>query len=508
MSHVLTGVEIEDRYGDPQSTEDPFNALADCEDALKAHSLRAKRGLRDPDASQRTQRTALKHTAAVMELAQLRDAYEKRAAHVEKRDRALIEKRRQDADKVSPIVKDERAMPLYDSVARVTREERTYSKQKQERPISDGGVSFFADLREAALGDAGAQLRLQRNAMEAETENRAATQSSIGANSVPQYLTELAALVARTGRPIASLCTSLQLPDYGSSLIIPRGTTGVSAAVQASEGSAASQTDEVWSTLTIPVVTIAGQQVVSWQAVARSNVDELVMTDLANAVNSALEAQILTGSGSSGQALGIQNTASINAATAFAAVPTVANFATKVAGQIGTIAGAGTSFRPNAILMHPRRAAWLMAQADSTGRPIIVPSGAGPFSAYGVNTNPGGYSGDALDSANGTVTGASAAVMTVHGLPVFTSAAIPTAVGTNSEDLVFVVDSRQLLLWEAQQGAGITSVRFDQTNASTLQSTFVGYEYCAFSAGRFPASIGKVGGLDTTATYGLVAPSF
>ena len=183
MSHVLTGVDIEDRYGDPQSTEDPFNALADCEDALKAHSLRAKRGLRDPDASQRTQRTALKHTAAVMELAQLRDAYEKRAAHVEKRDRALIEKRRQEADKVSPIVKEERAMPLYDSVARVTREERTYSKQKQERPISDGGVSFFADLREAALGDAGAQLRLQRNAMEAETENRAATQSSSGANS-------------------------------------------------------------------------------------------------------------------------------------------------------------------------------------------------------------------------------------------------------------------------------------------------------------------------------------
>ncbi len=82
--------------------------------------------------------------------------------------------------------------------------------------------------------------------------------------------------------------------------------------------------------------------------------------------------------------------------------------------------------------------------------------------------------------------------------------------GTNSEDLVWVLDSRQLLLWESQQGPGVTAIRFDQTNASNLQSTYIAYEYCAFTAGRFPASIGKIGGLDTggTGAWGLVAPAF
>ena len=51
MSHVMTGVEIEDRYGPADSTEDPWGALVAVEDALKTHVMRAKRGLRSPDAS-------------------------------------------------------------------------------------------------------------------------------------------------------------------------------------------------------------------------------------------------------------------------------------------------------------------------------------------------------------------------------------------------------------------------------------------------------------------------
>jgi hypothetical protein len=43
---------------------------------------------------------------------------------------------------------------------------------------------------------------------------------------------------------------------------------------------------------------------------------------------------------------------------------------------------------------------------------------------------------------------------------------------------------------------------------TTLGVTIVGYNYAAFTAGRYPVAVSKIGGLDSTATYGLVAPTF
>jgi len=240
----------------------------------------------------------------------------------------ILEARAAAADAVNPVVSEERAVPAYDAVGRVTREERTYDANKSTR----GEVSFFSDMyRAEKSGDIQARGRIERHMNEArvegEIESRAVASSSFYGLIVPQYLVDQAAIILRNGRPFANICTKLPLPDQGMSLILPRGTTGVSAAIQATENSSVSSTDEVWANVTLPVATIAGQQIVSRQSLERGTpgLDQLIYMDLAGAYAAALDSQLLTGSGSSGQVLGVQNTSSINAATAFGAAPTATN---------------------------------------------------------------------------------------------------------------------------------------------------------------------------------------
>jgi HK97 family phage major capsid protein len=251
--------------------------------------------------------------------------------------------------------------------AKVGREERTYTAEKSAR----GEASFFADsFRAMQMGDMDAMQRLQRHQAEVraegEFEERATTTSSYGSLVVPQYLLDQAAPLARAGRPVANIVQRLALPEQGMSVVIPRGTTGASEAVQATQNSAVSSTDQVWQDLTVPIVTIAGQQDVSRQSLERGypGLDELVYLDLAGAYAVQLDAQVLSGSGSSGQMLGILNTAGINQATAFGAAATPATYYSKVAGQVNAVET--TRFMaPNAIVMHPRRWNWLVSQLDS-----------------------------------------------------------------------------------------------------------------------------------------------
>ena len=389
--------------------------------------------------------------------------------------------------------------------AKVKSEERTYSANKSAR----GETSFFRDAFFARSGDHNAQERINRHTREVTVEGealeqRATTTSSFAGLVVPQYLVDLAAEALRAGRPFANACTKLPLPAEGTSFIVPRGTTGASAAIQATENSAMSNTDEVWANVTVPVATIAGQQQVSRQSLERGTpgLDALVYLDLAGAYQATLDTQLWQGTGASGQVLGVQLTSGINAATAFGAVPTSTNFTSKLAGQIAAVAGAGAQVSPKAIFMSPRRWGWLSTLMDTTGRPVVQPVANGVFNVVGVNLNPGAYGVDSAIATSGyNVVGF------IQGLPVVTDFNIPQAVGTNVEDLVFVVDTRQMLLWE--QGDGMPQMlRFEQTLGNQLTVLLAVYGYIAFTAGRYPAATGKIGGLDSVATQGLVAPTF
>jgi hypothetical protein len=251
------------------------------------------------------------------------------------------------------------------------------------------------------------------------------------------------------------------------------------------------------------VVTIAGQQDVSRQSLERGvpGLDGLIYTDLAGAYAAELDRQVLHGTGASGQALGITQTGSIYAATAFGAAVSATNFTLKVAGAVAGIAGAGTAIQPRVIVMHPRRWGWLQSLVDSGGRPLALAQPVGPYNAGAFITNPGAYSGD------GSAVGAPAQIVGVlaNGLPVITDANVTTTAGTINEDLVIVFDNSQALLWEESQAP--RQLRFEQTLGNQLTVKVVAYGYAAFTAGRYPGAFGKIGGLDTT-TNGLIAPSF
>ncbi len=390
--------------------------------------------------------------------------------------------------------------------ARVTAEERTYSAERSRR----GTASFFADaFRMRESNDPHAFERLARHARETEVEGelteRAMTTGGFAGLVVPQYLVDMYALILRTGRPVANLVQGMPLPDQGMQLIIPRGTTGATAASQATENSSVSSTDEVWANLTVPVVTIAGQQDVSRQSLERGTpgIDELIYLDLGAAYHAELDRQVLNGSGASNQMLGILGTSGINASTAYGVALTPGLFGLKTAGGIAAIAGAGTRVVPNLIVQHPRRWGWLNGQSDSTGRPLVVPGVGGPMNVLALNSSPGAYSGDGDPTSTGTVE----SVGSLQGLPLVTDANVPTNMGTLNEDVEIVMDRRHAILWEDGDGQP-RQLRFEQTLGNQLTVKLVIYGYAAFTAGRYPVAFSKVGGADSGAGFGQIAPVF
>jgi HK97 family phage prohead protease/HK97 family phage major capsid protein len=368
----------------------------------------------------------------------------------------------------------------YDSVARVTREERTYSAEGDRR-----GVSFIHDVVARTFGDMDASQRLARHQQEERVERgsvleaRAIGTAALGALVVPQYLTDLVAPLARAGRPLADICNNMPLPAEGMTVEIPRITTGTSAAVQATQNSSVSETNLDETTLSVPVVTIAGQQTISVQALSRGRgTEQVILRDLVSAYNTALDAQLISGSGSNGQHRGILNTSSIQSVTFTDTTPTVAELYPKLFDLIQKVQ-TGFYGGISHFVMHPRRWAW-MAAAVGTNQPFLQ-----------INTNPQGAGGQFGAPSYGGVVG------NIAGVNVVLDANISTTTSTN-QDTIYGVTAAELHLWE-DAGAPLF-IRVDQ--ASSLGVTIAAFGFTAFTAGRFPAAHGAISGA------GLTTPTF
>jgi HK97 family phage prohead protease/HK97 family phage major capsid protein len=368
----------------------------------------------------------------------------------------------------------------YGDVARVTREERTYNPDADKR-----GVSFITDVVARTFGDMDAAQRLSKHQSEERVERgsgleaRAIGTSALGALVVPQYLTDLAAPLARAGRPTADICNLMPLPAEGMTVEIPRITTGTSAAVQATQNSAVSETDLDETTLSVPVVTIAGQQTVSVQALSRGRgTEQIIIRDLVSAYNTALDAQIIGGSGSSGQHRGILNTSNIQSVTYTDSTPTVAELYPKLFDLIQKVQS-GYFGGISHFLMHPRR--WsFMAAAVGTSQPFLQ-----------INTNPQGAGGQFGAPSYGGVVG------NIAGVPVVLDANIATTTSTD-QDTIYGVTAGELHLWE--DAGSPLFIRVDQ--ASSLGVTIAAFGFTAFTASRNPAAHGTISGT------GLSTPSF
>ena len=135
----------------------------------------------------------------------------------------------------------------------------------------------------------------------------------------------------RPGRPrratLRELCTRLPLPDEGMSLIVPRGTTGASAAAQATREHRQSSTDEVGGPTSPCRSTLqASRHLPASVGTRRTRHRPTRLRDLAGAVAAEIDRQILVGTGASNQALGLLSTSGIYQATAFSAAATATTF--------------------------------------------------------------------------------------------------------------------------------------------------------------------------------------
>lgn len=404
---------------------------------------------------------------------------EARIAAVEAR--TDLEARIADLESRSAAVAETRA---YDSVARVEREERTYNPDADKR-----GVSFLSDVISRTFGDVDAAQRLARHAQEERTERgsaietRAIGTSALGAIVVPQYLVDLYAPALRAGRPLADIANRMALPAEGMTVEIPRITTGTSAAVQATQNTGVSETDLDETTLSVPVVTIAGQQTVSLQGISRGRgTEQIIVRDLVSAYNTALDSQLINGSGSSGQHRGVRNVSGIVSVTYTDTDPTAAEAYPKLFDLVQQVQS-GAYRGITHFVMHPRRWAFFAA-AVGTNTPILQ-----------IATNPEGTAGQFGVPSYGGVVG------NILGIPVVLDANVPTNLGAaTNQDVILGVSADELHLWE--DAAAPLLIRAEQTSAASLAVLLVVFGFSAFTAGRVPGAHGVVTG------SGLVSPSF
>jgi HK97 family phage major capsid protein len=364
---------------------------------------------------------------------------------------------------------------------KVTREARTYSADNAD-------VSFVKDAFTAKFSnDYAAAERLARHSREEEIERRSVGTGNFAGLVIPQYLVDLAAPFARAGRPTADFATNkMALPAAGMTLNISRMTTGTTTAVQAAENDAISNTNADDTLLTVNVRTIAGQQDISKQAIERgTGIDQFIIQDLIRGWHTTLDNQILNGTGSSGQILGVTDTPGVNTVGFTTASPTAELLYPKLADAYQKVQ-TSVFQNPTHWIMHPRRLAFLLASVDTAGRPLVVPTLGGPMNAMATG------SGQAYYGNSG---------YSLMGLPIVADANVVTDNGAGSdEDRIYCVNANELHLWE--QAGSPFALNFDATGAGSLTIKSVVYGYSAFTAGRYPGAVSIISGT------GLVAPTF
>lgn len=419
--------------------------------------------------------------AATSEQRDLNDEEDAEAAtlrsEVEKRDAQIKVQEDLDQRSANAAEQRERFGSAVSPAVQITNAEAVYRQ--------GGETSFFRDLLQAREGNPDASERLHRNNLEGEDRERrdgTTGATSMGSFIPPVWLVDQLAAKARVGRVYAPFMVDGGFPQTNS-ITIPRITTGASAAGQAGDNAAVSETDIVSAQLARSTVTIAGQQDTSMQSVDLSPyaVDRIIFADLEGAYQAELDRQILRGSGTN-ELLGINQVAAINTVTYTDASPTAAELYPKFGDASQQIHSA--RFAPAQLVgMHPRRWAWISTSVDSTGRPLGIPAGTAAF-------NPQAVFGEV--AAQGIVGQLS------NGLPVIASGSHATNLGAGTEDQIVVIRPDDMVLMESPLRSRVLS----EVLSGTLTLRFQLFAYVNFFAGRFPASISTINGT------GLIAPAF
>lgn len=383
-------------------------------------------------------------------------------------------------ERAAPDPQAQPPRPAYDRVARIGQEERTYHKGNAR-----GGGPFLRDvIGQFLYRDIEAEQRLMRHMQEERVERgnylqRAAGTGAFAGLTVPQYLTDMYAPAVAARRPFADAMTKLPLPESGMTVNISRITTATSAALQASENSAVSETNIDDTLLTENVQTVAGQQTLSRQALDRgTGIEDVVMMDLQRRYATTLDSTIIT------QA----TTGLLAVATDVAytdASPTGAELYPKILqAASGSEAALLGQANPDIVVMHSRRWYWLNAQMTSTW-PLLTQPQTG-VQAAGINF--------------GQRYGSGFRGVLPNGMAVIVDNNMPTNLGGGTEDSIVVAPTEESFLWE--DPAAPQFIRAEQAAAASLGVLLVLYGYFAYTLRRYANSHQEITGT------GLIAPVF
>jgi HK97 family phage major capsid protein len=361
--------------------------------------------------------------------------------------------------------------------------------KKNEMTYRQGGQhSYFRDLALASAPgrfDNEARERLVRHGEEMSIEARTTpnrTDGQMGEFVPPLWLLNNYVASARAGRVTADLCQKVELPAGTDSIQIPKIASGATVAAQTDNGSV-SNTDITTSTVSAPVNTYAGQQVMSIQLLEQSPVsgglDQVIFQDLIQDHAQKIGAAVIGGAGSSGAHTGLL-TATSTTITYTATSPTASGVYQAIAQGISNVAK--SRFLPaNAVVMNPSRWYWLVSQVDTNGRPFVVPSAGMPFNAAGV-----------MDVAD-----AQGAVGTIAGVPVYLDPNIGSTYSTNQDRVIVGRFSDSVLM----EGPLRSRVLFE-TDAATLSVRLQVWNYSAFTqTARYTSAFAVCSGT------GFAAPS-
>lgn len=366
---------------------------------------------------------------------------------------------------------------------RVGSEPRTYTRENDRN-----GRQFLRDIASAMLGgDFMAQQRLARHMQEelvergSVVEERAVGTGAFAGLTVPQYLVDLVAPNAKAGRPFANAINHHDLPESGMTVNISKITTGTDAAAQASENTAVQETNIDDTLLTINVLTVAGQQTVSRQALERgSGTEDVLMDDLMRSYHTRVDNKLINDAST-----GLTNAAGATVAYTDAS-PTVAELWPKLLDAASRVEAALLDQNGPADLavMHSRRWYWLQSQVG-TSWPF--------FSQPGIPTQAGGVN---LAEAYGS----GFRGVLPNGQNVVVDNNISTALGAGTEDEIYSVNSRECHLWEDPNAP--MYIRAEQPAVASLGVLFVVYGYIAYTFTRYAGATAKIAGT------GLIAPTF
>jgi HK97 family phage major capsid protein len=367
------------------------------------------------------------------------------------------------------------------SVIRV-KEQAIYPKGHPTRSYMQDLVKFTMNMD----GDGSCRERLFRHAQDVATSpdykeirDLSRVDGSGGYAVPPAWLMNQYVELARPGRALANLVQRQPLPGGTDSINIPKLLTGTAVAVQTADNQPVQQTDITDTFINAPVRTISGEQSLAIQLIDQSPIafDDVIFRDLTAAHASTTDLQVINGSGTSGQILGILSTPNIGQIAA--STVDIKGFFAALANAIQTVHS--TRYQPpEVIVMHPRRWGWFTSLLDAQNRPLVMPTAQNPMNAAGILT----------DVASQQVVGQA------HGLPIVTDPNLPTNLGAGTEDPVLVLRASDIVLWEG----GIRARVLPETKAQNLTVLLQIYNYLAFSAARYPQSVVQI--------TGLTAPTF